>query len=234
MTNYIAYYRVSTDRQGQSGLGLEAQEDAVHNFAERNDGRIIATYQEVETGKRKDRPELQKAVAHARRAKATLLVAKLDRLARNVAFTSTLMESGADFLAVDNPHANRLTIHILAAVAEDEAVRISQRTKAALRAYKARGGLLGSNHPRCRSFADADAAKGQKAGSEANQRIAHSAYEDLLPIMTALRQRGDTLAAIASHLHKAGHRTRQGKRWSATQVKRVLDRSVSVDASGCR
>ena len=94
MTTFIAYYRVSTDRQGQSGLGLEAQEDAVHNFAERNDGRIAATYREVETGKRTDRPELHKAIAHARRAKATLLVAKLDRLARNVAFTRPRTSEG--------------------------------------------------------------------------------------------------------------------------------------------
>lgn len=226
MPDYVAYYRVSTDRQGQSGLGLEAQEAAVHAFAKQGGGEIIATYREVETGKRKDRPELLKAIVHARRSKAVLVVAKLDRLARNVAFTSALMESGADFVATDNPHANRLTIHILAAVAEDEARRISDRTKAALAAYKNRGGKLGSNDPRCRSFADADAAKGQRAGSTENHRRAHTAYADLLPIMVAMRGQGKSLSMIAGHLNEAGHATRFGKQWSATQVKRVLDRGV--------
>ncbi len=135
----IAYYRVSTARQGQSGLGLEAQQAAVAAFCE-----PIETYTEVETGKRSDRPELQRAIAACKRMGATLVVAKLDRLARNVAFVSTLMESGVEFVACDNPTANRLTVHILAAVAEDEARRISERTKAALAAYKARGGTLGN------------------------------------------------------------------------------------------
>ncbi|NQT17952.1 MAG: recombinase family protein [Planctomycetes bacterium] len=228
MPHYIAYYRVSIDRPGQSGLGLEAQEAAVHTFARQDNGSIIASYREVETGKQKDRPELRKAILHARRSKAVLLVTKLDRLARNVAFTSALMESGADFLAADNPHANKLTIHILAAVAEDEAHRISERTKAALQAYKRRGGKLGSRHPRCRSFADSDADRGQKAGSAANQLKAAMAYNDIHPLMAALRQQGDTLAAIADHLNQAGHTTRFGKEWSATQVKRVLDRGFAA------
>ena len=121
----IAYYRVSTKQQGASGLGLDAQRSAVSDFARQSGGKIEAAYTEVESGKRADRPELAKAIAHARRSKATLVIAKLDRLAHNVAFVSALMESGADFVAVDNATANRLTIHILAAVAEDEARRIS-------------------------------------------------------------------------------------------------------------
>lgn len=143
----VAYYRVSTKQQGKSGLGLDGQKAAVCDYVTRDGGTILAEYTEVETGKSKDRPELLKAVAHAKRAKAVLLVAKLDRLARNVAFTSALMESGVDFVACDNPHANKFTIHILAAVAEHEAEQISLRTKAALQAAKRRGVKLGSARP---------------------------------------------------------------------------------------
>lgn len=144
MMKIVAYYRVSTKRQGLSGLGLEAQRAAVETFARQNAGEIVGEYTEIETGKRSDRPKLTEAIAHARGVKGTLLVAKLDRLARNMAFTATLMESNIDFVCCDNPTANRLTIHILAAVAEDEARRISERTKAALQAAKARGVRLGS------------------------------------------------------------------------------------------
>ena len=127
----VAYYRVSTKQQGESGLGLEGQKVAVVGFASQNRADIVREYVEVESGKNSDRQELARALSHAKRAKATLVVAKLDRLARNVAFLSALMESGVEFVAVDQPHANRLTIHILAAVAEDEARRISERTKVA-------------------------------------------------------------------------------------------------------
>ena len=140
MGKLVAYFRVSTRKQGESGLGLEAQQSCVADFARYGQHEIIAVYQEIETGKRSDRPELAKAISHAKRAKATLVIAKLDRLARNVHFLSGLMESRVDFVCCDNPNANRLTLHILAAVAEDEARRISERTKAALAAYKARGG----------------------------------------------------------------------------------------------
>src|SRR6266851_4255276 len=127
-TGIVAYVRVSTKGQGESGLGIEAQRAAVAAYAKQNGVDFMHWYSEVETGKLADRPELAKALAHARRSKATLVVAKLDRLARNVAFTSALMRAGVDFLCCDNPHANKLTIHILAAVAEDEAERISART----------------------------------------------------------------------------------------------------------
>jgi DNA invertase Pin-like site-specific DNA recombinase len=146
-TKIVAYYRVSTKKQGKSGLGLEGQQTTVAEYVRQHAGNLIAEYVEVETGKSKDRPELLKAIAHAKRSKATLVVAKLDRLARNVAFTSALMESSIDFVACDNPHANRFTIHILAAVAEHEAEQISQRTKAALAAAKRRGVKLGSAPP---------------------------------------------------------------------------------------
>src|SRR5262245_43725144 len=143
----VSYYRVSTRKQGLSGLGLEGQAEAVAAFCKQHKATVIASYKEIESGKKKDRPEIAKALAHARRSKATLIVAKLDRLSRNVAFLSTLMESKVSFVCCDNPHATPLTIHILAAVAEDEAKRISERTKAALAAAKMRGTLLGSARP---------------------------------------------------------------------------------------
>ena len=146
-TTFVAYIRVSTAQQGKSGLGLEVQDTAVRGYAAANGGSIAKTYVEVETGKLAERPELAKARAHAKRCKGRLVVAKLDRLARNVAFTSALLRAGVDFVACDNPHANKLTIHILAAIAEHEAEMIAQRTKDALAAAKARGTLLGSARP---------------------------------------------------------------------------------------
>ncbi len=142
---FVAYYRVSTDKQGRSGLGLEAQERAVHDYVNNVDGKLIAPpFIEVDSGKRRGSPELAKALAHAKRHKATLVVAKLDRLARSVAFVSALLESGVDFRAIDMPEANRFMIHILSAVAEYEAQLISERTKAGLASRKARGLPLGN------------------------------------------------------------------------------------------
>jgi DNA invertase Pin-like site-specific DNA recombinase len=145
--HFVAYYRVSTKKQGDPGLDLEAQRAAVEAYAGQVGGRVKTAYVEVESGKRADRPELARALAHCRRNKATLVVAKMDRLGRNVAFLSALMESKVPFVACDNPHANKLTIHILAAVAEAEAEAISARTKAALAVAKAEGQLLGSARP---------------------------------------------------------------------------------------
>jgi DNA invertase Pin-like site-specific DNA recombinase len=140
---FVAYYRVSTDKQGQSGLGLDAQRQAVMNYLNGGPWKLIAEHTEVETGKRADRPELQKALAACRKHKGKLIIAKLDRLSRNLAFIATLMDSNVEFIAADSPHANRLTVHILAAVAEHERGAISERTKAALAAAKRRGVKLG-------------------------------------------------------------------------------------------
>jgi DNA invertase Pin-like site-specific DNA recombinase len=136
---FVAYYRVSTAKQGRSGLGLEAQQEAVRSYLNGGAWQLVAEVVEVESGKRNDRPKLAEALRLCRLHEATLIIAKLDRLARNVAFISNLMESGVEFTAVDFPQANRLTVHILAAVAEHEAAIISTRTKAALVAAKARG-----------------------------------------------------------------------------------------------
>ena len=158
---FIPYYRVSTKRQGRSGLGLEAQQvDVAALIAERN-GSEIARYTEIETGKNPDRPELAKAIAHAKLANATLVVAKLDRLARNVAFTSALMESKVDFVCCDCKGATTLTLHILAAVAQEEARLISERTKKALAAAKARGMKLGSAREAHGQAASISAASGR-------------------------------------------------------------------------
>jgi DNA invertase Pin-like site-specific DNA recombinase len=229
MTDIIAYYRVSTKQQGNSGLGLEAQKAAVEAYAQQTGARIVASYSEVESGKLAERPQLAKALAHAKRSKATLVVAKLDRLARNVAFLSTLMRSNVDFMACDNPHANKLTIHILAAVAEDEAERISARTKAALAAAKARGVKLGSNrsgHWQGREDARLNGlARGRVVAAKVVSEAAVEAYADLRPAMVDMRANGMTLTAIAEKLSAEGQTTRRGKPWNPVQVARVLERA---------
>lgn len=219
----VAYYRVSTRRQEKSGLGLEGQKAAVEIYTEVSIAQLIGEYTEVETGKRADRPELAKALAHAKRAGATLIVAKLDRLARNVAFTSALMDSGVDFVCCDNPHANRLTIHILAAVAEDEARRISERTKAALAAAKRRGVRLGAARPECRNLSDAARRKGARAAGQTVRRKADEAYQDLRETMVALRP-VCSLQEMADILNSQGHTTRYGKSWTDVAVLRACQR----------
>jgi DNA invertase Pin-like site-specific DNA recombinase len=221
MGDLIAYFRVSTARQGESGLGLEAQRAAVAEFARRGTHALLAAYQEVETGRRADRPELLRAIRHARRARATLVIAKLDRLARNVHFLSGLMEAGVDFVAVDMPAANRLTLHILAAVAEDEARRISERTRAALAAYRARGGRLGTP----RNLTAEARAKGSIRGAAAARDLAQEAYAEVTPLVLELRAGGMSQRAIAGRLNAEGHATRRGRPWNQVQVKRVLDRA---------
>jgi DNA invertase Pin-like site-specific DNA recombinase len=227
----IAYYRVSTEQQGRSGLGLEAQQAAVRDYAAQIGSSIAAEFTEVESGRRADRPELAKALAAAKRGKGRLVIAKLDRLARNVAFLSNLMESKVDFVACDNPHADRFTIHILAAVAEKEAKDISDRTKAALAAYKARGGKLGSARP---GFWTKERNKrrleGQKRAVEAarisKRKAAIEAYVDLLPLIRGLRTEGLSFGKIAERLNAEGHTTRQGKPFHAAQVRNIIDRSA--------
>jgi DNA invertase Pin-like site-specific DNA recombinase len=226
----IAYVRVSTAGQGASGLGLEGQKAAIEAYAKQTGGAVVAMYVEVESGKRTDRPELARALAHAKRAKATLVVAKLDRLARNVAFLSAMLEAGVEFIACDNPTANRLTVHILAAVAEAEAKAISERTVAALAAAKARGTPLGSARPGHWEGREdrrlAGALSGAKAATEARKRLADEAYADLLPIIQQHRSEGDSLRAIADKLNGEGYTTRRGKEFTPMTIQRILDRSA--------
>jgi DNA invertase Pin-like site-specific DNA recombinase len=206
-------------------LGLEAQDAAIRAFSRHSNVPVIGMYTEVESGKRADRPELAKALAHARRSKATLVVAKLDRLSRNVAFLSALMESKVDFVCCDNPHANKLTIHLLAAVAEHEAEAISKRTKDALAAYKARGGTLGAALPQCRKLTVEARLRGSRKASAVRAKVAREAYVDLVPALKDWRVQGLSLRAIADKLNAEGHTTRRGKPWNAVQVSRVLERA---------
>ncbi len=216
----VAYYRVSTAQQGRSGLGLEAQEAAVAAHVALTGCDLVAKYVEVESGRKSARPELLRAIAHAKRAKATLVIAKLDRLSRNVAFIANLMESGVEFVACDNPQANRLTVHILAAVAEQETRSISERTKAALAAAKARGTKLGTDN--LTKFGTVASLRGAERAAQAHQSAKIAAYADLLPALEALREGGQSYAAIAKRLNSEGQRTRRDAEWNAAQVRRVL------------
>ncbi len=222
----VGYVRVSTKGQGASGLGLEAQQAAIDAYAAQCGAVVGRLYTEVESGRKSTRPELVNALAHAKRSKARLVVAKLDRLSRNVAFLSALMESKVDFIAVDNPAANKLTLHILAAVAEAEAEAISTRTRAALAAYKARGGKLGGSLRQCRNLDQAARERGAIAATHARRANADAAYADLVPVVTALRTNGLSQAAIADELNRLGHTTRRGKPWNQVQVARVLARAT--------
>ena len=163
---FIAYFRVSTDRQGKSGLGLEAQREAVLAYLNGGSWTMVAEFTEIESGKHADRPQLAAALAACKKHKAKLVIAKLDRLSRNLAFIATLMDSGVEFVAVDNPHANKLTVHILAAVAQYEREAIAQRTRDALQAAKARGKRLGN--PNLESARQ----RALEANSEAAERFA--------------------------------------------------------------
>ena len=218
---FVAYYRVSTQRQGRSGLGLEAQQEAVASHLNGGDWKIVAEFTEVESGKRKDRPKLADALAACRIHRAKLIIAKLDRLARNVLFTSALMEAGVEFEAVDFPQANRLTIHILAAVAEHEAKVISERTKAALAAAKRRGVKLGGFRAGAKLTA-----KARQAGYKARAERADAKATDYAGVVAELQTAGVTsLAGIAAALNERGIPTASGRgTWQAVQVSRVLAR----------
>jgi DNA invertase Pin-like site-specific DNA recombinase len=211
MQKYLTYLRVSTDKQGITGLGMDAQREAVTRYAEGR-GTILAEYVEVETGKKSDRPQLMAALDDCRKHRATLVIAKLDRLARNVHFISGLMNSDVEFVAVDMPTANRLTIHILAAVAEHEREMISERTKAALAAAKARGVKLGNPRPH-EALAKARAALHQK-----------SIPSDILELMSEWRADGLTLRAIATKLNGFRIASGRGSLWYASTVSNALDR----------
>ena len=214
---YVAYYRVSTDEQERSGLGLDAQRKAVIDFINGGAANLIAEFTEIESGKRNDRPQLAEALKLCRKEKAVLVIAKLDRLARNVAFISNLMESGVDFQAVDMPDANRLTVHILAAVAEPEREMISQRTRDALQAAKARGVKLGSPDP----------GKGSAIGVAANKGKADRFAANVVPIIREIEASGVTSnLGIAKALNARGIPTARGGQWYDSTVKNVLNRSA--------
>ena len=207
MMSFVAYLRVSTDKQGIRGLGMDAQQAAVTRFVDTSRGTLLAQYVEVESGKRADRPELQQALDHAKQANATLLIAKLDRLSRNVAFISRLLKSGVELLCCDMPQANRLTLHILAAVAEHERQMILDRTKAALAAAKARGTRLGVPHG-----SDPVAARAERT------RLAITFRDRVAPDVARLARQGLSLQRIAAELNQLGSVTSTDKAWYPAAV----------------
>jgi len=215
MTDYVAYARVSTARQGRSGLGLEAQQAAINAFLREGDRLLSPTYVEIESGKRNDRPELEKALNRCKLTGATLLVAKLDRLSRNLAFIATLQEAGTKFVAADMPEANELTIHVMAAMAQHERKAISRRTKEALAEAKARGTKLGG----WRGGPVVD----HSLGIAARQEKASAFNARVMQAIAELRASGaESMAEIARQLNEQGIRTSRGGSWQATQVARVL------------
>ncbi|MGY4801342.1 recombinase family protein [Teichococcus aerofrigidensis] len=218
---FVAYYRVSTDKQGRSGLGLGAQREAVARHVVGCGGTVVAAFEEVESGRKRDRPQLALAMAECRLRRCTLLIAKLDRLARDAHFLLGLEKAGIEFLAADMPYANRLTIGVMALVAEEEARATSTRTKAALAAAKARGVRLGN--PQLRPGDTTTAANARVVWSgQAARRAA-----EVLPYVEAARRAGaTTLQQLADALTARGVRTpRGGAEWRPWQVRRVLDRA---------
>jgi DNA invertase Pin-like site-specific DNA recombinase len=207
---FITYYRVSTDRQGRSGLGLEAQREAVSQFLAGRAATVIAEHVEIESGGKSERPKLREALDACQREKATLLIAKLDRLARSVAFISALMEAKTNFLAVDMPHASRLVLHVMAAFAEHEREMIRERTKAALAAAKARGVRLGLN--------------GERLAAQHKAEATEFAVTISAAVAAARTAGARTAQQIAEHLNAAGIPSRQCGRWHPASVARVLRR----------
>ena len=211
---FVSYLRVSTDKQGRSGLGIEAQREAVARFSNGGTWAQLAELVETESGKNADRPQLREAIAQCRQTGATLLIAKLDRLARNVAFISALMEQGVPFVACDMPTATPFMLHVYAAMAEEEARAISLRTKVALAAAKARGVKLGGWRGDPHTAA-ATAGVARKADTFA---------ADVGPMATDMRRRGLSLRQVAAEMTRRGIRTPRGGAWTATAVRNVLAR----------
>jgi DNA invertase Pin-like site-specific DNA recombinase len=221
-SKFVSYLRVSTDKQGRSGLGLEAQREAVARYLNGGRWKLVAEYVEVESGKRNSRPQLQAAIGHAKSTGAKLVIARLDRLARNLHFVSSLQERGVDFVAADMPDANRLTIHIIAAVAEAVGRTISENTKTALAAAKARGVKLGNPN-------GARALRGKQVGNaEAVAQIKANAAQralDLGGIVNTLRAKGFTsVRNIAQALNEQEIPAPRGDTWHPTAVSRLLKR----------
>lgn len=223
----VAYYRVSTARQGRSGLGLDAQRSAVEAYAQQSSGKITRTFVEVESGKNNHRPELAKALHLAQVTGATLVIAKLDRLSRNAAFLLTLKESGARFVAADMPDANQLTVGIMALVAQQEREAISKRTREALAAAKRRGTRLGNPN-------GARALRRAKAGNASSLVVirakADRHAENLRTVIASLAEEGiTTLTAVSAALNDRGMLTPRGGHWHKSSVRNLLSR---LDRSG--
>jgi DNA invertase Pin-like site-specific DNA recombinase len=215
MTDYVAYARVSTAKQGRSGLGEAAQRAAINAFLREGDRLLTPVYVETESGKNDSRPELAKALNRCQLTGATLLVAKLDRLSRNLAFIATLQDAGVKFVAADMPEATELTVHIMAAMAQHERKAISTRTKEALAAAKAKGTKLGG----WRGGPVVD----HRLGTTAKREKAEAFKARVRAAIAELQAQGITsLSDIARSLNEQGVRTSRGGNWQATQVARVI------------
>jgi DNA invertase Pin-like site-specific DNA recombinase len=218
----VSYLRVSTRKQGNSGLGLDAQRHAIESFAKSRRAKVSQTFVEVESGKLNGRPELAKALHLAKVTGATLVIAKLDRLSRNAAFLLTLRDSGVRFIAADMPDANELTVGIMALVAQQEREAISKRTKEALAAAKARGVRLGNPNG---AAALRRAGRGNDASVRAIRLAADEHATNLKPVVESLAAEGATsLTAIASALNERGMLTPRGGQWHKSSVKNLLAR----------
>ena len=219
---YVAYYRVSTQKQGLTGLGMDAQKTAVLNHLNGGKWDLISEFVEVESGKRSDRPELLKALAICRIHKAKLIIGKLDRLSRNVRFLANLMEAGVQFTACDMPEADITQLQLMMVFAEHETRVVSARTKAALAAAKANGMVLGCQNARIAS----EASKGAAASAKVRTAQAKRMADDLMTIIGSVKSQGAvSLRQIATELNRMNVKTSQGKQWSATQVGRTMERA---------
>jgi DNA invertase Pin-like site-specific DNA recombinase len=216
----ISYLRVSTARQGASGLGLEAQRAAVAAFTAAGGHKLTAEFVEVESGAKAARPQLAAALTSCRLHRATLVIAKLDRLARNMAFIANLMDGGVEFVACDMPHANRLTLHLLAAIAEHEREMISQRTRAALQAAKARGVRLGNPNGAAALLDGCRAAAGRSTAVRQAKAVLHAV--GVQSLLAELWQQGLSCARIAAALNFKGVPSSSGGHWYAEQVRRSV------------
>ncbi len=224
----ISYLRVSTARQGRSGLGLEAQREAVKAYLAGTSMKVIKEFVEVESGKDDERPKLTAALQYAKVTGAVLVIAKLDRLSRNIAFIDQLQTSKTKFVCCDMPEANETMISFMSVMAKHERQAISERTKAALAAVKARGKKLGNPHG---ARALRRAGKGNKAAVRALKAAANAYAADVLPIIDDIRASGHTtLEAIASELNARGIVTARGNAWHPTTVLRILKRSKEIPA----
>ncbi|ACH40476.1 MAG: hypothetical protein ACD_55C00094G0004 [uncultured bacterium] len=219
MQKWISYARVSSKKQGKSGLGLEAQQKMISDFIAANGGELVESFVEVESGKVDDRPELAKAIRKAQLVGGRVLVGKLDRLSRDLHFITQLQKTKIDFAVCDLPGCDSFTIHIYGALAQREREMISARTKAGLAAAKARGVKLGTDNLH---HADMDAARAK--GSESVKLMADDFASRVKPMISALRAQGATLREIAGQMEAAGVKTARGGKWTATAVKNVLAR----------
>lgn len=213
MKNYVAYYRVSTKKQNNSGLGLEAQKSCINDYMKANKGILVKEFTEIESGKKDKRIELEKALNHCKKFNATLIIAKLDRLSRNISFIFALRDSKVDFVCCDLPEANTLTIGIFATLAQYERELISERTKKALAEKKKQGAKLGKNN-----LTD----KIRKMGNKAVHERSIEKNEQVIKLIEMFRVEGQTYRAIANNLNNLGFKTVKGNAFFANSVRQLL------------